>query len=466
MTSRFSEVFVLLTVMLSVIVHYFLDVGFVLQRRPYRMNYLTLSSRKSPRHLMRRQASTASASKVVVPPAARIRPGPPRPSPLYVAATRQHVGKTSVSLALMSGLQKRYSKVGFIKPVGQQSLQVVLPDQSSRMIDKDAVLIKEHFQLDQVQYEDISPLLIPSGYTRAYVDGHKSNTDQQRLVLDAYRRVAQASDVVLCEGTGHVAVGSIVEASNAHVAQWMGAKIVLIANGGLGKAFDELCLNKQFADEYGVEIVGVIVNKVQSDKYDQTKQYLQKVLRDRWGMDLIGCVPDRSFLGSPALADLERLFDGSSLISGQKHRMRHYRVQDLNLVATSLEVFLRNLRQDPHRMLYVCHASRNDILLGFLMEMQQRSGDWESAIVVTGCRDYPISTQVLEIITSMPNAPPVLLANESLSSVMESIHHFTPKLRSEDEHRVETTVNHYEPYIDFELLLEKLADKQVADVQQ
>ena len=47
----------------------------------------------------------------------------PQPT-IFVAATRQHVGKTTVSLALMSGLQKRFNKVGFLKPVGQQHLPV------------------------------------------------------------------------------------------------------------------------------------------------------------------------------------------------------------------------------------------------------------------------------------------------------------------------------------------------------
>lgn len=32
--------------------------------------------------------------------------------PIFVAATKQHVGKTSASLALMSGLQKRFDHVG------------------------------------------------------------------------------------------------------------------------------------------------------------------------------------------------------------------------------------------------------------------------------------------------------------------------------------------------------------------
>ena len=44
--------------------------------------------------------------------------------PIFVAATKQHVGKTSTSLALLSGLQKRFDKVGFIKPVGQQHVPV------------------------------------------------------------------------------------------------------------------------------------------------------------------------------------------------------------------------------------------------------------------------------------------------------------------------------------------------------
>lgn len=33
---------------------------------------------------------------------------------------RQHVGKTTASLGIISGLRKRFKNVGFIKPVGQQ----------------------------------------------------------------------------------------------------------------------------------------------------------------------------------------------------------------------------------------------------------------------------------------------------------------------------------------------------------
>lgn len=131
-------------------------------------------------------------------------------SPIYVAATRQHVGKTTVSLALMSGLQERFpGRVGFLKPVGQQSLTVTDIDGRRINVDKDAALIKQHFKLDHFSYKHTSPILIPPGYTRDYLDKRITSTQQISLIQEAYRVIQKRSDVVLCEGTGHVAVGSI-----------------------------------------------------------------------------------------------------------------------------------------------------------------------------------------------------------------------------------------------------------------
>ena len=84
-------------------------------------------------------------------------------------------------------------------------------------------------------------------------------------------------------------------------------------------------------------------------------------------------------------------------------------------------------------------------------------------MIVTGCNDYPISRQVMEIVTSMPDAPPVLMVPKQTHHVMEAIHNFTPKLNSEDENRVAVAVDHYEPYIDFDKLLqEDVADPMAA----
>lgn len=65
------------------------------------------------------------------------------------------------------------------------------------------------------------------------------------------------------------------------------------ANGGLGRAFDELELNRVLCEQNDVRIAGVIINKVIPDKYEQTKYYMQKAIMQTWGIPLLGCIPDR-----------------------------------------------------------------------------------------------------------------------------------------------------------------------------
>jgi len=383
--------------------------------------------------------------------------------PIYVAATRQHVGKTTTSLALVQGLQKRFDKVGFMKPVGQQSLTVWEDETEQQVqVDKDVVVVKKHFNLDHLPYSSMSPVLIPPGYTKNYIDGKITLQSQKELVENAFSCISKLSSVVLCEGTGHSAVGSIVGAGNAEVASWVGAEMVLVANGGLGSTFDELELNRVFCQQHGVSVAGVVVNKVKVEKYDETKYYLEKALMSNWGIPLIGCIPDRPFLGCPALSDLERLF-GGSFLSGQVHELRHYTMSDIFLVATSLCEFLNSLRTRPTRTLYVCHASRNDILLGFLGEYQRRKmrgEELEAALLV--CEGQKLDPHIVDMLT-LDYDPPILVVPQAPQKVMEEINSFTPKLNAFDTSRVGTAVEHYESYIDFDLLLQKTGNVSSVD---
>jgi dethiobiotin synthetase len=136
----------------------------------------------------------------------------------------------------MSGLQKRFPKVGFIKPVGQQHVTVYSQTLGQDIqVDKDICLLKEQFHLDHIDYRHMSPVIIPRGYTKKYIEKKVSYEQQIRDIENSFGEVAKASDVVLIEGTGHCAVGSIVNVNNAKVASILGASMLLIANGGLGK---------------------------------------------------------------------------------------------------------------------------------------------------------------------------------------------------------------------------------------
>ena len=87
---------------------------------------------------------------------------------VFVAATRQHVGKTSVCLGLVQGLQSRFGNenVGFLKPIGQDAVSVRDAKGFARRVDRDTPLFKE--MLGAVgAYEDMSPVTVSSVFTLA-----------------------------------------------------------------------------------------------------------------------------------------------------------------------------------------------------------------------------------------------------------------------------------------------------------
>jgi phosphate acetyltransferase len=130
-----------------------------------------------------------------------------KPKAVYVAATKQHVGKTTTCLALMKGAQQILgnhpdggSRVGFIKPVGQRHVVV----DGGIKVDKDVVLFKEHFKLDRCKWSDLSPVVIPAGYTRDFLDGKVTEQGQIAAVENAFRNISSTHDLTIVEGTGHV----------------------------------------------------------------------------------------------------------------------------------------------------------------------------------------------------------------------------------------------------------------------
>jgi len=319
-------------------------------------------------------------------------------------------------------------------------------------VDKDAALAKQHFAfLDHVPWECISPVLITPGVTKDYLNGDDTQFDFRRDVLRAHQQLSQTSDYILAEGTGHAGVGNVVGASNATVASWISAPVVLVANGGLGRTLDALSLNQAY---FTTPVAGIVVNRIRPEKYEQTLHYLQKALTD---IPLLGCVPERPYLGSPTLKDVARLTGGTLVSGAQQHLLRHYRVPaDVHVVTSSNSVFQTMLQTSQHRQLYVCHASRLDVIDVFLEHAQEHDTE-VSTLIVTGCTRHPLPASVHDALgtTTLP-----VLCVPHQHVLDELWGRDTTKLQAHDPHRVATTIAHYEPYLDIPLLLERMERTQ------
>jgi len=337
--------------------------------------------------------------------------------------------------------------------VGQQHVTV-----NGIRVDKDVQLMKEFFDLS-CDYENMSPIIIPQGYTKKYIDGTITQ-DQQILTLEqSFQNIADSSDCIVLEGTGHTGVGSVVQMNNAQVAARLGADLVMVCNGGLGSAFDELELNRLMCEREGVRLKGVILNKVRPDKLSMVEEYFTKLLKRWTDVPLLACIPDERFLGYPNLGDIERVFK-TKLMSGEHLRESHYDISQMVMVATDLNVFAEKLHnaRDAGMInpLLVTHCTRTDIILGFLAHYQKesiRNQTFKGALILSGTPERGYSPA--EYVKSIGAAykAPLLFAGVPTYAVMDQLRGFTPKLHIDDKHRVQHAIDHYEPYIDFDKLL-------------
>src|ERR1041384_2553841 len=220
---------------------------------------------------------------------------------VFIAATRQNDGKTTTSLGLLAALQQHYPRVGYIKPVGQRFVEI-----AEQKIDEDTVLMDSVYQLN-CPLVDMSPIAVEPDFTRKYLQ--QANYDALvRTIQKAFDRVAWEKDFVLCEGSGHAGVGSVFDLSNAQVAKVLGAKVIIVTRGGIGKPIDEVALNQALFQKEGVEIIGVIVNKVLPEKVDYVTEFVRRGLK-RKGLELLGVVPHHEVLSQPTLKSIQDELD-------------------------------------------------------------------------------------------------------------------------------------------------------------
>ena len=84
---------------------------------------------------------------------------------------------------------------------------------------------------------------------------------------DAVVAIGRGKRVVVVDGVGYPAVGSIVGVSNGHVAAALNAPVVLVGKRGVGDAVDSFNLNAAFFETHGVTVIGSIFNRLPVDGY-------------------------------------------------------------------------------------------------------------------------------------------------------------------------------------------------------
>ena len=337
---------------------------------------------------------------------------------VFIAATRQNDGKTTTSLGLIAALQHFFPRVGYIKPVGQRFVEI-----EEQKIDEDTVLMDAVFRLD-CPLVDMSPIAVEPDFTRKYLQA-ANNDVLVKKIRKAFDRVSWEKDFVLCEGSGHAGVGSVFDLSNAQVAKTLGCKVIIVTRGGIGKPIDEVALNQALFEKEGVEIIGVILNKVVGEKLDYVTDFARRGLK-RKGLELLGVIPHQRMLSSPTVDCIRDELNAEKLNEPEKSDGL---VDDVVVGAMGAQNAMKYFKRG---VLLITPGDREDIVLAACTSLEADSKEQMAGIVLTG--GLRPSDAVLRVIRTMPI--PILLANDDSYLVASKVHDLTVKTRPNDVEKI------------------------------
>ena len=357
---------------------------------------------------------------------------------VFIAATRQNDGKTTTSLGLIAALQQHYPRVGYIKPVGQRFIEI-----AEQKIDEDILLMDSVYQLN-CPLVDMSPIAVEPDFTRKYLQS-SNNEALVRKIEAAFDRVAWEKDFVLCEGSGHAGVGSVFDLSNAQVAKILGSKVIIVTQGGIGRPIDEVALNQALFEKEGVEILGVIINKVVGTKLEYVADFARRGFK-RKGLELLGVLPHERILPKPTL-ELIRDELKAQLLSAPE-RLNNL-VDDVVVGAMSSQNAVSHFRPG---VLLITPGDREDLLQAAWTAVAGQPEHRMAGIILTG--NLRPSGTLQKLIAAMPI--PVLLTEQDSYEVASAVHDLIVKTRPSDAEKISLIRDLIAKNVNVQRILEKL----------
>lgn len=357
---------------------------------------------------------------------------------IYMAATAQHIGKTTTTLGILHALKRREVNVGYCKPVGQEFTNW----KDHYKVDKDSILFAEAMRFE-LEPHIHSPIIVMPGYTEQYI--YHPEKEKLCAQLDfAADTLNKRHSVILYEGTGHPGVGSVIDMSNADVAKRLNAGVIIVVKGGIGDTFDHLMLSKKFFDAAGAKVHGVIINKILRSKMDKVRAALEKKI-SQTGLEIFGFIPFEEELAYPLMSTITRELQGEILCNKDKLN---------NLVEGTIAgslVDLESLNTNKQYLLVVSTRRLNDALAK-LQNIWNQYGMLPNlaGVIITG----QATIQVYDLQYLQNNLIPVIKTHYDTYESIIKLSKLDVKLNTKAPHKIQKAIEIVEEYVNIDRICE------------
>ncbi len=352
---------------------------------------------------------------------------------VFIATSEPHSGKSIVALGLMSMLLGKTAKVGYFRPI--------INDVEEGKKDNHVETVLNHFKLD-MNYDEAY------AFTRSEIIKKKNKGKVGEIIdviIEKFKNLEDKFDFVLVEGTDFSGEGTVIELDlNVLIAKNLGIP-TLIVESGVGKTLDEFLENLYLAydsfREKDVEVLGVFANKVQHINIELVRNGLMNYLPSTV---LVNVIPLIETLDSPTMREILEELDGKVLFGEE---FLNNEIGPKAVGAMQLHNYLKYIQEN---VLVITPGDRADIILGALQAHISANYPSISGIVLTG--NIMPEESILKLIRGLPQIVPIIAVEDGTFNVTNRIGAIKSKIYASNTHKIITSINVFENYVDVEKL--------------
>ncbi|MCX6299964.1 MAG: phosphate acetyltransferase [Bacteroidetes bacterium] len=363
---------------------------------------------------------------------------------IYLTTTEPFSGKSIIALGLMNLLAGKTEKLAYFKPIA-----------TSKENEKDYHLetMIKHFGLT-APYEDMY------AFTRAEVLKLKNDGDDALIIdtiIEKFKKLQEANDFVIVEGSDLIGRSTNLEFDdNISIAKNLGIPVILVVKGE-GENIQEIVAPavstfKSFLDE-GVQVLTVIVNKVDPEKINEVVDSLKQVLP---ADIIITAIPQNKDLGNANIKEICDSVNGKVLFG--EHLFTN-QVDNYIVGAMQLHNCLLRLKKNT---LIVTPGDRGDIMIGVLQANLSKNYPKVSGIILTG--GLVPEPSIIQLIEGLDTIVPIIQVETGTFETVNKIANTQSRIAFYNKEKIALAISTFDKYIDIKAIGEKINTFQTRNI--
>ncbi|PIE08381.1 MAG: phosphate acetyltransferase [Rhodobacterales bacterium] len=355
------------------------------------------------------------------------------PKSVYIASTGRDTGKSIVVFGMMEYLLGRSHRIGYFKPIatdsrtGRTTMSLVSENWKSA-VEGRVVAAYTQDEAEEIQARDGIQAL------------HKG-------ILEAYAKLAERCDFVLCSGTNYTRSTSAFEFEfNLDIAKNLGAALLPVFNGreiSTKRLIEQMRALLAIVDETHTPVLATVVNRIEREALDKTRKALAEAFK---GKPPIFVLRNEPSLLHPTVRDIAAI-DGAIRLSVDRQSLGR-EVQDIKVAAMAVPNFLSHLTEGA---LVITSGDRADILTSCLLVNRSPNFPDIAGLVLTG--GLLPEESVMQLMTGAGrSALPILAMNDDTFTAVQKIEKKRGWLSPKEPKKLATAVKIFQDAADLDSL--------------